>query len=161
MTQAEPFDFGDLPENISRQFRLKNGVFDAGFVLVYPAVSLDDGIKRRFATEVRSVVEATSSTKYLAGGACPSRYHRPVFGEAPRLQSSPCSASSWRCFCSSAISRDMHRNYTSHDHRLCARHPSMTNQVDYLNMVMLPVLFGIAVDGGVTWLPVYVTRRPP
>ena len=23
MTQAEPFDFGDLPENISRQFRLK------------------------------------------------------------------------------------------------------------------------------------------
>ena len=35
MTQAEPFDFGDLPENISRQFRLKIEL-DAGFVLVYP-----------------------------------------------------------------------------------------------------------------------------
>ena len=154
MTQAEPFDFGDLPENISRQFRLKNGELDAGFVLVYPAVSLDDGIEvRRFATEVRSVVEATSSTKYLAGEALVlADIIDTVFGEAPRIAILTLLGVFLAMFlllgnlretCIAIIPAVMTIVF------VLGILPMTNVQVDYLNMVMLPVLFGIAVDGGV------------
>ena len=154
MAQAEPFDFADLPENISRRFRLKNSELDAGFVLVYPAVSLDDGIEvRRFATEVRSVVEATSSTKYLAGEAlCHADIIDTVFGEAPRMAILTLLGVFLAMFlllgnlretCIAIIPAVMTIVF------VLGILPMTNVQVDYLNMVMLPSFFGIAVDGGV------------
>ena len=154
MTQAKPFSFENLPENISRQFTLKNGELDSGFVLVYPAVSLDDGILvRRFANEVRAAIQETSSTKYLAGEALVlADIIDTVFGEAPRI--------AWLTLIGVFLA--MFLLLGNLRETFIAIIPAvmtivfvlgilpMTNvQVDYLNMVMLPVLFGIAVDGGV------------
>ena len=117
-------------------------------------MSLDDGIEvRRFATEVRSVVEATSSTKYLAGEALVlADIIDTVFGEAPRIAILTLLGVFLAMFlllgnlretCIAIIPAVMTIVF------VLGILPMTNVQVDYLNMVMLPVLFGIAVDGGV------------
>jgi uncharacterized protein len=55
MVAAKPFDRGDLPPGVRRQF-LGIDQGESGFVLVFPAISLADGAKvREFAKEVRSL----------------------------------------------------------------------------------------------------------
>ncbi len=154
MTKAQPFTQDDLPENIARQFRRINGELDTGFVLVYPAVSLDDGqLVRQFAAEVRGAVESASTSRFVAGEALVlADIIDTVFGEAPRIA----------FLTLTGVFLAMWLLLGTFRETLIAIIPAvmtiifilgilpLTNvQVDYLNMVMLPVLFGIAVDGGV------------
>jgi len=151
---AAPFARGDLPDTILRQFQPADAGPEDGFVLVFPAISLADGSRvRDFAAEVGSVVlpsgrevRAIGEAMILADVlAMVGREARPVLGSTVLLVFA----------CLWILMGSLRRAL------LCALVPTTTLaatlgllplvgiELNYLNIVMIPVLLGIGVDGAI------------
>ncbi len=148
MARTEPFDFADLPEDIRRQFH------GSGVILVFPAVSLTDG-KRvlELSDDVRHLEVSQGKTVSAAGEAMVlADILRMVLRESPIVVSVTLILvflSMWAllgrlrlaAFCILPAMLTV----------FCTFGLTALFQVklNYLNIVILPVLFGMAVDAGV------------
>ncbi len=149
LVRAKPFDRASLPPEVRRQFQGPKDSADVGFALVFPAISLSDGAAVvRFAKEVRDVVEVP-----VAGEAMIlADILNMVAPEAPLvlgltlvlgllvlwllLDSLPWALVSFgAALASLAVTIGLL--------------PIVGVELNYLNIVMIPVLFGLGVDGAV------------
>ncbi len=151
MTDASPFERGDLPAEIRRQFSSAAG--GAGFVLVFPSVSLSDGEGvRRLAAELRGVTLDDGSHLTIAGEAMVlADVLQMVVEEAPAVLGVTLAlvaavlagmlglSLALPCLLVAAATLMVTAGLM----------PRVGVRFNYLNIVMVPVLFGIAVDGAV------------
>jgi predicted RND superfamily exporter protein len=153
MVTAKPFDRGDLPPGVRRQF-LGIDQGESGFVLVFPAISLADGAKvREFAKEVRSLDLGDGQRLSAAGEAMIlADIINMVTREMPRI------------FLAALISVVLALALTLGSLRLAllCLLPTLASIValaglmplfglpfNYLNIIVLTVLIGTTVDAGV------------
>ena len=153
MAKAEPFSRRDLPETVLRQFQGPDAGPDDGFLLVFPGISLSDGERvSDFAEEVRGVPLPGGGTISAAGEAMIlADILAMVVREAPPVLLATLVAvfvTMWLLLGSLRAAL------------LCLAPAAVTLAVglsllgpvglklNYLNIVMIPVLFGIGVDGG-------------
>ncbi len=154
MTKAQPFGRADLPVELRRQFQGPGASSESGFVMVYPSVSLADGAAiRALARELRAVRLDDGKGLPLAGAEMVladmldliERETPVVVGLTVGLvlvvmllllgkvrDGLLCFASA---FATMAISFGLM--------------PLVGVRLNYLNVVLVPVLFGIAIDGAV------------
>jgi predicted RND superfamily exporter protein len=153
MTRAEPFGRQDLPPEVRRQFQGQSSSPDHGFVLAFPAIDITIGSEvSRFAKEVRGVplpdgrrVSAAGEDMILAD------IFDMVTSEAPPVLSLTLVLvlvtlvlllGSVRlaalCLTPAVITLAVTLGLM----------PWVGLELNYLNIVMIPVLFGIGVDGG-------------
>ncbi len=151
---AEPFDEDDLPAMVQRQFTGINAKPGEGFVLIFPAISQHDGSEVvRFAEEVRNItlpngqeVSASGEDMILAD----------VIGMI-RAEGWPVLFTTLGLVLLTllVLMRDVRAAATCFITAVgtvvvtLGLLPIMGMRLNYLNIVMIPVLFGIAVDGGV------------
>ncbi|MCA9554362.1 MAG: MMPL family transporter [Myxococcales bacterium] len=151
MVRAEPFGYDDLPIELKRRFMTLSGK-RGSFVLVYPAVDLSHGARAAdFAAEVRSVKTGTTSVAAAGGPMVMADVFNMVVREAPptlgltillvlivtwllvgRLQAA-------LLVLGPAL---MTLLFT------LGLLPFTSIPLNYLNVVIIPVLFGLSVDGG-------------
>ena len=153
MVAAKPFDRGELPPGVRRQF-LGIDQGESGFVLVFPAISLADGAKvREFAKEVRSLDLGDGQRLSAAGEAMVlADIINMVTREMPRI------------FLAALISVLLALALTLGSLRLAllCLLPTLASIValaglmplfglpfNYLNIIVLTVLIGTTVDAGV------------
>ncbi len=154
LTAQPPFTKTDLPQEILRQFEPDNKKSQGGVVLLFPSISLSDGQRiRDLAREVREVPLPDGRTVSAAGEAMVlADILDMVFRESPVAVSFTLALvflSLWAllghlgravlCFVPALLT-------------ICATLgllPLVGVKLNYLNIVMIPVLFGIAVDAGV------------
>jgi predicted RND superfamily exporter protein len=153
MVAAKPFDRGELPPGVRRQF-LGIDEGQSGFVLVFPAVSLSDGAKvREFAQEVRSLDLGDGQRLSAAGEAMIlADIINMVTREMPRI------------FLAALISVVLALALTLGSLRLAllclvptlasigalaGLMPLFGLPFNYLNIIVLTVLIGTTVDAGV------------
>jgi predicted RND superfamily exporter protein len=151
MVRAEPFGYDDLPIELKRRFMTLSGE-RGSFVLVYPAVDLSHGARAaEFAAEVRGVKTGTTSVAAAGGPMVMADVFNMVVREAPptlgltvllvlivtwllvgRLQAA-------LLVLGPAL---MTLLFT------LGLLPFTSIPLNYLNVVIIPVLFGLSVDGG-------------
>ena len=154
MTSIAPFNRKDLPVEVKRMFAGPDASIEEGFVLVFPSISLSDGILvRRFAREVREVSLPDGRTVSAAGEAMIlADILEMVFREAPPVLSLTLVLvfiilwillgrlrNAVICLIPAACTLTL----------LIGFLPLSDLRLNYLNIVMIPVLFGISVDGAV------------
>ncbi len=154
MTSAKPFDRADLPIEMRRQFQGPGAAADSGFVMIYPAVSLSDGKAiGALAEELRTVRLVSGEPLTVAGGAMVladmldliEREGGRIIGLTVGLVFivlmllirrkgdglwSLATATSTLALTAGLM-------------------PLTGVRLNYLNIVLVPVLFGIAIDGAV------------
>ncbi|MEM7674937.1 MAG: phosphatidylglycerophosphatase A, partial [Myxococcota bacterium] len=156
MAKAEPFALSDLPQELTRQFQApqKSQENRGGVVLVFPSVSLSDGNKViDLAREVRGIPlpdgkKVSASSEALVTADVLSM----IFRESPivvALTLALVFMSLWLflgnvsmallTFAPALITTSCTLGATA----------LLGLKLNYLNIVMIPVLFGIAVDEGV------------
>jgi uncharacterized protein len=157
MTEALPFTQESLPPLVQRQFRTDRAASGdpetRGIVLVYPAVTLSDGLGvLEMAKEVRGIPLPNGQTVSAAGEAMIlADVLRLVFEESPRVVTVTLLLvffAMWALLGNLTLAV------------LCLLPPLITVvgslgllpilgvQLNYINIVLIPVLFGIAVDAG-------------
>lgn len=152
MTKAEPFGRDGLPVEITRQF--KGAASEAGFVLIYPSVSLSDGHGvRKLAGELGSVRLENGERPRIVGEALVTAdVLDMVFEETPTVLGLTA------LLVALALGLVLRRFWMAGSCMLVATMtllvtaglmPLLDVQFNYLNVIMLPVLFGIGVDGSV------------
>ena len=155
MVRAEPFGYDDLPIELKRRFMTLSGK-RGSFVLVYPAVDLSHGARAAdFAAEVRSVKTGTTSVAAAGGPMVMADVFNMVVREAPptlgltillvlivtwllvgRLQAA-------LLVLGPAL---MTLLFT------LGLLPFTSIPLNYLNVVIIPVLFGLSVEGATRYL---------
>ncbi|MFH2005792.1 MAG: phosphatidylglycerophosphatase A [bacterium] len=150
----KPFGFADLPPQVRRRFQAKDSDKPAQFVLAYANVSLSDGeTVRDLAKELRDIPLGDGRTVSAAGGSMVlADVLDMVFTESPRVMAITVVAVFFTillllggfgrallCLVPAAVS--------------CVAAvglmPLAGVKFNYLNVVIMPVLFGLGVDGGV------------
>lgn len=154
MTEAAPFGRADLPAQVRQLFTGPNAGPEEGFVLVFPSISTADGLAvrdmkaelleadllphKRLPIAAESLITADILDMLV-------QESRPILGVTlifvlaclwlllGRL------ADALRCFLAAAVSLLV----------ALALLPVLDLRLNYLNVVVVPVLFGIAVDGAV------------
>lgn len=154
MTQTPTFGRADLPVEIRRQFQGPEATPDEGFVLVFPSGDLADGADvLRFATEVRAVGARVAGTAPAAGEAMVlADLMELITGEAPVVVG----------FTGSLVALTLWLLMGNLRTALICLTPALLTVIcllgllvltpvhlNFLNIVMLPVLVGIGVDAGV------------
>ncbi len=153
-TKAEPFTREELPPDIRKQFNPGGDTHIAGFVLVFPSINLADGKHvLNFAKEIRGITLADGRRIGVAGEAMIlADILNMVSKEAPPVLALTVLAvlltliilmRRFRSAMLALIPAVLTMIYT------CGFLPFVGGEINYLNMVMIPVLFGMAVDGGV------------
>lgn len=152
MTDTAPFGLDDLPVEVRRQFRGVDDNAKGGFVLVFPAISLSDGQRvRDFAQEVRDVRLPDGSVASASGEAMiMADIINMVAKEGPPVLIITIIAIFVCMWVMLGNLRDT----------LLALIPSALTLVmtlgimpaaglslNYLNIIMIPILFGLSVDG--------------
>jgi len=149
-----PFTLADLPAEIRRRFQAPGVAFSPHFVLVYSKVRLSDGVElRRLARELRDIPLGNGRSVSAAGsGMVLADVLDMVFRESPRVMVITVAfvfLAIWILL--GGVRRAV----------LCLLPAGVTllvtvglmpltdTKFNYLNVVMMPVLFGLAVDGGV------------
>jgi len=154
MTNAEPYTRNDLPDEVQRTFQGIDGYEKEGFVLVFARVDLSDGANvRAFAHELRDIplgedrrIHASGEPMILADIIeMVSREAPPVLG-----------------FTLVLVFLTIGLMVGSMRQAILCMVPAMTTllgtigllhwtglDLNYINIVLIPVLFGIGVDGGV------------
>ncbi len=153
MTDVAPFGRDEIPLTVRRQFYGPNGSMDAGFVLVFPGISLSDGDRvGDFAREVRGIE--------LPGGKTVSAAGEPmiladiiemVATEAPPVLLLTLVLVFFTLWILLGRLSDAVLSLTPALLTLTVTLgilPLVGVSLNYLNIVMIPVLFGISVDGG-------------
>ncbi len=152
MVAAAPFGRADLPPAIRRQFQGPDATAEDGFVLVFPAVSLSDGAAvRRFAAEVRGA-ELPPGAPVAGEAMILADLVELVIDEAPRVLTATVVlvlGALWLllgrltlailCAAPAALTVAL----------TLALIPVTPLALNFLSVVMLPVLFGLGVDAGV------------
>ncbi len=153
-TKIPPFGVEDWPPEVSRQFRGPDGTADDGFVLVFPGVDLSDGANvSAFAKELRGITLPSGQRVAAAGEPMIlADIFDMVAREAPRVLS----------ITLVLIFLTMWMLLGSLRHAFLCFVPALLTligtigllhamglELNYINIVMVPVLFGIGVDGGV------------
>lgn len=152
MVAAPPYHRTDLPPAMRRQFQGPDANAEEGFVLVFPAVSLSDGAAvRRFAAEVRGA-DLPPGAPVAGEAMILADLVELVIDEAPRVLVATVVlvlGALWLLLGSLKLAL------------LCATPAALTVALtlalvpvtplalNFLSVVMLPVLFGLGVDGGV------------
>lgn len=151
---AEPFAFEDLPIEVRRQFSPTGARPEGGILLIFPSVSLSDGeAVVELGKEVRDLDLGDGSTASAAGGPMVlADVLGMIFAESPRIIALTMLLvflALWLllgrlslallCFLPAPITVLA----TMGAAHLLGLH------INYINMVIVPVLFGIAVDAGV------------
>ncbi len=154
MTSIEPFDQKDLPVEVRRMFAGPDASIQEGFVLVFPGISLSDGLLvREFAREVREIPLPDGRTVSAAGEAMIlADILEMVFREAPPVLAMTLVLvfvalwlmlgrlrNAFLCLVPAACTLTL----------LVGLLPLSELRLNYLNIIMIPVLFGISVDGAV------------
>ena len=153
MALAEPFSRSDLPETVRRQFQGPDAGPDAGFVLVFPGISLSDGKRvSDLAEEVRGVPLPGGGTISAAGEAMIlADIIAMVSREAPPVLLATLVAvfvTMWLLLGSlRAAALALAPAALTLAVGLSLLGP-VGLELNYLNIVMIPVLFGVGVDGG-------------
>ncbi len=148
-----PFGPNDLPQEVQRQFRAEDG--QGRFVLVFPAIRLSDGAKvRQLARELRNLPLASDSSKISAAGEAMvlADVLDLIFREAPRLMMVSVAFVFVVLWLLMGSLRTALLGLVPPTVTLLATVGLMSLadlRFNYLNIVMIPVLFGVAVDGGV------------
>lgn len=154
MTTTQPFGRHDLPLEVRRQFMGQDGTKDEGFVLVFPAISLDDGVRvREFVHELRSVRLPDGREVAAAGEA---------MVQADIIEMVSREAGPVMVATGVAVLVVMTIILGSLRSALAALSPALLGllatmglmsltglRFNYLNIVAVPILFGIGVDGGI------------
>ncbi|HSI03893.1 MAG TPA: MMPL family transporter [Myxococcota bacterium] len=153
MVHAQPFVRDELPAEVRRQFQGLDDKRDSGFVLVFAARDLSDGsFTRSFAREIRGI-KLTDGTDVLAAGEAlmladviemVASESVPVMGFAIGLVF----LSLWLFIGSfkSAIACILPAAATLLATLGCM--PLAGLSLNYINVVMIPLFFGIGIDGG-------------
>jgi len=152
-TEAAPFSRTDLPLEVRRQFQGINSLADQGFVLAFPAIKTSDGhAVMRMADEIRAV-KTTAGGAYAAAGESLilADILRMVTGEAPLVLSVTILVT----FLVSLLLIGQLRE------TLLALGPTaatlavtlgllplMDLQLNYLNIILIPFLFGYGIESG-------------
>ncbi len=149
LVAAEPFDRASLPVEVRRQFQGADQDSGVGFVLVFPRVSLSDGeAVVRFADEVRSAVDAP-----VAGEAMIlADILHMVVPEAPWVLGITLGLGLLTLWLLLGGLRDAGVAFAAALGSLGATFgllPMVGIDLNYLDIVIIPVLFGIGVDGAV------------
>ena len=154
MAQVEPFELNDLPKAVQQRFETVDGSDSQGILLVYPAIAISDGARLRyFAKEIRDISPTGGKPIVAAGEAMVlADILEVIFSESPQVMAFTLVA----VFCTVLILLGSLKN------TVLALLPATITMVttcglvaltpvhfDYLNIVMIPVLFGLGVDGGI------------
>ncbi len=154
MTSTEPFTRETLPAGIRRQFKGPDEDSEDGFVLLFPNISLADGkAVRRFAEEVRAIDLGDDKAYSAAGEAMimadiinmVQRETAPVFAVVLTAVLACC----WLLL--GGLRRAL-QTLAPAVVTICALMGLISLvglRINYINMIILPVLLGIGVDGAV------------
>ena len=152
LTKPAPFTRDDLPKEVSRQFM--GAASKDTFVLIFPAVSLSDGNGvRRLADQMATVKLPDGSRPLITGEPLVTAdVLDMVFRESPTVLGVTA------LLVLIALGLALRRVWMAASCMMVATMtllvtgglmPLLNVQFNYLNVVMLPVLFGIGVDGSV------------
>ena len=150
---TRPFERADLPESVRRQF-LGIGDGNTGFVLVFASVNLADGSKvQDFAREVRGVNTAGGTRVAAAGEAMIlADIIEMVTREMPRIMVAALLA----VFLTMSLTLGSVRlalvclsPTVVSILALTGLMPLLGMELNYLNVIVVPVLIGVTVDAGV------------
>lgn len=165
MAKAAPFTESDLPQSVRRQFRGLDGSDGSGFVLVFPSISLDDGREiSELAAEVRNVELPKGKIVSAAGeGMILADVLHMIWQEAPWVMSLTLVfvfltvwlllgrlSHSLLCLLPAALTLILTAGLL----------PLTGLKLNYMNIIMVPVLFGVGVDGG-AHIIIRTTRGEP
>jgi predicted RND superfamily exporter protein len=153
MASATPFTQGDLPPALLKPFTPRDGSGPAHFVLAYPRVSMSDGGAVRELARQLGNVQGAGGTHITAAGEpmLMADILEIVEHDAPRivaltlalvLLTLRLTAGSWRIALLSALPALLTFTVTAGVLSL------LRIDLNYLNMVMLPIFLGIGVDDG-------------
>ena len=154
MASADPFSQSDLPVEITRQFQRPDGTLDDGFVLVFPNADQSHGAQvRTLSKELREDLAGVPGEVYVASESLVLAAVLDIVNqEAPFILSLTCASTflvTWLLVGSAWVAL------------LCLVPAALTLLVtagllplcgvslNYLNVVMVPALFGMAIDGAV------------
>lgn len=151
MLKSRPFGFEDLPEEVRRRFVTLDGA-RGSFVLVYPAVDLSHGARAaEFAAEVRATKTGTSAVAAAGGPMVMADVFNMVVTEAPPtlgLTIVLVLIVTWllvgrlKAALLILLPALLTLFFT------LGLLPFTAIPLNYLNIVIIPVLFGLSVDGG-------------
>ncbi len=153
MVQARPFARRDLPVEVRRQFAGAATETGQGFVLVFPSISLSDGVKvRQFAQELRGLRLQDGRELTASGEAMILADILHMVGrEAPPVLLATLGLVFLSLLLMMGSLRDTLLCLLPAVGGLAATLGVMAMgdmRLNYLNIVMVPVLFGLGVDGG-------------
>lgn len=153
MAQAKPFTAHDLPPSLRHIFEPKEGTGPADFVLLYPTVSMSEaeGV-RRLASQLRRIELADGTVKAGAGEAMVlADILEAVEKDSPRILAASLTAIllllivtlgrvrlALLALAPAALTITITLGLL----------PLLGLDINYLNMVMIPILLGIGVDDG-------------
>ena len=154
MLKIKPYTREDMPEQVRRQFHGSDGSKDDGFVLIFPSISLADGERVvSFAKEVRNVPLPDGTTVSAAGEAMLlADIINMITREAPPVLT----LTLVLIFLTlSILVGNLFATFLCLTPALgsllvtLGLMPWLNIELNYLNIIMVPVLFGVGIDGGV------------
>ncbi len=154
---SKPFDRNDLPAEMKRQFQGIRGNSDDGFVLIFPRVSLDDGKQvSQFASEIRNVKSQMIQAKSGSVAASGEFMLLADIIEMVKKEIFPVII-----FCILGVLAILWL-FLGFTHAISALMPALFTvtamiglsaffefELNYINIIMIPALLGIGVDGAV------------
>ncbi len=151
MVNAEPFGFEDLPTEVQRRFVTLDGK-RGSFVLVYPAVDLSHGAKAaEFASEVRATRTGTCAVAAAGGPMVMADVFNMVVRESPPtlgLTVLLVLIVTWLLVGNLKAAMLVLLPALMTLLLTLGLLPFTSIPLNYLNIVIIPVLFGLSVDGG-------------
>lgn len=151
MVNAEPFGFEDLPSEVQRRFVTLDGK-RGSFVLVYPAVDLSHGARAaEFASEVRGTRTGTAAIAAAGGPMVMADVFNMVVRESPPtlgLTVLLVLIVTWLLVGNLKAAMLVLLPALMTLLLTLGLLPFTNIPLNYLNIVIIPVLFGLSVDGG-------------
>jgi predicted RND superfamily exporter protein len=153
MAQAAPFGLEDLPESVRAPFEARDGSGSGHFVLAFPTVSMSNGpAVRELAKQVKELEAGERSTLSVAGEPMVmADILETVDRDAPRILALTLllvaftlrlTAGSWMAALLAALPAVLTAAASAGFLSLAGI------ELNYLNMIVIPILLGIGVDDG-------------
>ncbi|MBT6436090.1 MAG: MMPL family transporter [Deltaproteobacteria bacterium] len=153
MAKVEPFGLSDLPLSVQQRFSTIDGSDSSGVLLVYPSIAISDGARLRyFAEEIRNSSPEQKPVVAAGEAMVLADILEVIFIESPQVM----------LFTLVAVFFTVLILFGNLKTTVFALLPATITMVftcglvaltpvhfDYLNIVMIPVLFGLGVDGGI------------
>lgn len=150
--RARPFSLEALPPEVLRQFQRPDGTLDRAFVLLFASVDQSDGAAvRRLAREVRGAVGGVDGAQVAGESMILADVLDIVESEAPRLLLGTIAVSLAVMWLLLGSLRFALLGLAPAVVTLMATFglmPLCGAELNYLNVVMLPALVGMSLDGG-------------